>query len=52
MVDFLCFLAALILLVMAAFGVPAQSRVTFGWLGLAFFVLAFFIHATQSLGLH
>lgn len=52
MVDFLCFLAALILLVMAAIGAPVQSRVAFGWLGLAFFVLAFFIHATQALGLH
>ncbi len=52
MVDFLCFLAALVLLVLAAFGVPLQNRVTLGWLGLAFFVLAFFIHATRALGLH
>jgi len=51
MIDFLCFLAALILLVCAALGIPS-SRVTLGWLGLAFFVLAFFIHAAQSLGIH
>jgi len=51
MIDFLCFLIALVFLVCAAFGVPS-SRVTLGWLGLAFFVLAFFIHAAQDLGLH
>jgi hypothetical protein len=51
MIDFLCFLIALILLVLAAFGIPS-SRITLGWLGMAFFVLAFFLHSVQALGLH
>jgi hypothetical protein len=51
MIDFLCFLAALILLLAAALGVPS-NRVALGWLGAAFFVLAFFIHAAQSVSGH
>ena len=46
-IDVICYLVALILLILTAFGVP-PSRVSLGWLGLAFFVLPFFLHAVGA----